>query len=191
MCISVALRWVWVPAEVVSFFFPDFPYWTFTTVLPSQAQQAIRPKYMDGYEINERMRALLIDWLIQVHSRFQLLQETLYMTVAILDRFLQVKLVEVVAHIFELLPDIKFCLHRSNQCLEGNCSWWESLQCCSPQSMKKCTSQRLETLPTSQTTPSQNPRFVRWRCWFSESWTLSLAAHCPFTSSGGLQKLEM
>lgn len=47
---------------------------------------------MDGYEINERMRALLIDWLIQVHSRFQLLQETLYMTVAILDRFLQVKL---------------------------------------------------------------------------------------------------
>lgn len=46
---------------------------------------------MDGYEINERMRALLIDWLIQVHSRFQLLQETLYMTIAILDRFLQVK----------------------------------------------------------------------------------------------------
>ncbi|XP_053472495.1 G2/mitotic-specific cyclin-B2 isoform X2 [Ictalurus furcatus] len=56
-----------------------------------EAQQAIRPKYMDGYEINERMRALLIDWLIQVHSRFQLLQETLYMTVAILDRFLQVQ----------------------------------------------------------------------------------------------------
>lgn len=48
---------------------------------------------MDGYEINERMRALLIDWLVQVHSRFQLLQETLYMTIAILDRFLQVKLV--------------------------------------------------------------------------------------------------
>ncbi|KAK2819726.1 hypothetical protein Q7C36_021372 [Tachysurus vachellii] len=54
-----------------------------------EAQQAIRPRYMEGYEINERMRALLIDWLIQVHSRFQLLQETLYMTVAILDRFLQ------------------------------------------------------------------------------------------------------
>lgn len=46
---------------------------------------------MSGYEINERMRALLIDWLIQVHSRFQLLPETLYMTVAILDRFLQVR----------------------------------------------------------------------------------------------------
>ncbi|KAI1889636.1 hypothetical protein AGOR_G00164990 [Albula goreensis] len=56
-----------------------------------ELQQSVRPKYMQGYEINERMRALLVDWLIQVHSRFQLLQETLYMTVAILDRFLQVQ----------------------------------------------------------------------------------------------------
>ncbi|XP_056134763.1 G2/mitotic-specific cyclin-B2 [Lampris incognitus] len=55
-----------------------------------EEQQAVRPKYMQGYEITERMRALLIDWLIQVHSRFQLLQETLYLTVAVLDRFLQV-----------------------------------------------------------------------------------------------------
>lgn len=45
---------------------------------------------MQGYEITDRMRAVLIDWLVQVHSRFQLLQETLYLTVAILDRFLQV-----------------------------------------------------------------------------------------------------
>lgn len=71
-------------------------------MLPLQAQQSIRPKYMEGYEINERMRALLIDWLIQVHSRFQLLQETLYMTVAILDRFLQVKHV-IVACVFKCI----------------------------------------------------------------------------------------
>ncbi|XP_071770115.2 G2/mitotic-specific cyclin-B2-like [Centroberyx gerrardi] len=56
-----------------------------------EVQQAVRPKYMQGYEITERMRALLVDWLIQVHSRFQLLQETLYLTIAILDRFLQVQ----------------------------------------------------------------------------------------------------
>lgn len=56
-----------------------------------QVQQAVRADYMQGYEITERMRALLIDWLVQVHSRFQLLQETLYLTVAILDRFLQVR----------------------------------------------------------------------------------------------------
>ncbi|KAF7212145.1 G2/mitotic-specific cyclin-B2 isoform X2 [Nothobranchius furzeri] len=56
-----------------------------------EVQQAVRANYMQGYDINERMRALLIDWLVQVHSRFQLLQETLYLTVAILDRFLQVQ----------------------------------------------------------------------------------------------------
>lgn len=56
-----------------------------------QVQQAVRANYMQGYEITERMRALLIDWLVQVHSRFQLLQETLYLTVAVLDRFLQVR----------------------------------------------------------------------------------------------------
>lgn len=59
--------------------------------LSLQVQQAVRANYMQGYEITERMRALLVDWLVQVHSRFQLLQETLYLTVAILDRFLQVR----------------------------------------------------------------------------------------------------
>lgn len=61
-----------------------------------QVQQAVRANYMQGYEITERMRALLIDWLVQVHSRFQLLQETLYLTVAILDRFLQVGTIQIV-----------------------------------------------------------------------------------------------
>ncbi|XP_008295616.1 G2/mitotic-specific cyclin-B2 [Stegastes partitus] len=56
-----------------------------------EVQQAVRANYMQGYEITERMRALLIDWLVQVHARFQLLQETLYLTVAVLDRFLQVQ----------------------------------------------------------------------------------------------------
>jgi cyclin B len=40
-------------------------------------------------EINEKMRAILVDWLIQVHNRFSLLQETLYLTVSIIDRYLQ------------------------------------------------------------------------------------------------------
>ncbi|KPP70514.1 G2/mitotic-specific cyclin-B2-like [Scleropages formosus] len=31
-----------------------------------EVRQPIRPNYMQGYEINERMRALLVNWLIQV-----------------------------------------------------------------------------------------------------------------------------
>ncbi|XP_027870821.1 G2/mitotic-specific cyclin-B2 [Xiphophorus couchianus] len=56
-----------------------------------EVQQAIRADYLKGSEVTAAMRAILVDWLIQVHSRFQLLQETLYLTVAVLDRFLQVQ----------------------------------------------------------------------------------------------------
>uniref|UniRef100_A0A8C0FSZ2 Cyclin B1 n=1 Tax=Bubo bubo TaxID=30461 RepID=A0A8C0FSZ2_BUBBB len=49
-----------------------------------------RPKYLAGREIDGNMRALLVDWLVQIQMKCMLLQETLYMTVAIIDRFLQV-----------------------------------------------------------------------------------------------------
>lgn len=39
-------------------------------------------------EINDKMRAILIDWLIDVHLKFKLLPETLYITVGIIDRYL-------------------------------------------------------------------------------------------------------
>uniref|UniRef100_A0A8D0ED15 Cyclin B2 n=1 Tax=Salvator merianae TaxID=96440 RepID=A0A8D0ED15_SALMN len=55
-----------------------------------EVQQRVSPFYLDGTELTGRMRAILVDWLVQVHARFQLLQETLYMGVAVLDRFLQV-----------------------------------------------------------------------------------------------------
>uniref|UniRef100_A0A8C8RSL1 Cyclin B2 n=1 Tax=Pelusios castaneus TaxID=367368 RepID=A0A8C8RSL1_9SAUR len=55
-----------------------------------ELQQSVRPHYLNGKEINGRMRAILVDWLVQVHSRFQLLQETLYMCIAVMDRFLQI-----------------------------------------------------------------------------------------------------
>lgn len=55
-----------------------------------QADQAVRPRYLEGREVTGNMRAILIDWLVQVQIKFRLLQETMYMTVAIIDRFLQV-----------------------------------------------------------------------------------------------------
>ncbi|NWU84677.1 CCNB2 protein, partial [Onychorhynchus coronatus] len=54
-----------------------------------ELQQSVRPHYLDGRTLTGRMRAVLVDWLVQVHSRFHLLQETLYMCVALIDRFLQ------------------------------------------------------------------------------------------------------
>jgi len=40
-------------------------------------------------EINERMRAILVDWLVEIHIKFKLLPETLYLTVNLVDRFLE------------------------------------------------------------------------------------------------------
>ena len=55
-----------------------------------ESVQCIQADYLAGQtEILPKMRAVLIDWLVGVHLQFHLLQETLYTTVAILDRFLQ------------------------------------------------------------------------------------------------------
>jgi len=44
-------------------------------------------------DINEKMRAILVDWLVDVHLKFKLLPETLYLSVDIIDRFLDQKVV--------------------------------------------------------------------------------------------------
>ncbi|XP_058079434.1 G2/mitotic-specific cyclin S13-7-like [Magnolia sinica] len=50
--------------------------------------------YMDTQvEINEKMRSILVDWLIEVHKKFELMPETLYLTIHIVDRYLSMKTV--------------------------------------------------------------------------------------------------
>jgi G2/mitotic-specific cyclin-B, other len=39
-------------------------------------------------EVKETSRAFLIEWIIDVHRKFRLSPETLYLTVLLLDRFL-------------------------------------------------------------------------------------------------------
>uniref|UniRef100_A0A3B5QFC9 Cyclin B1 n=1 Tax=Xiphophorus maculatus TaxID=8083 RepID=A0A3B5QFC9_XIPMA len=54
-----------------------------------EVEQNVKPNYLQGQEVTSNMRAILIDWLVQVNLKFRLLQETMYMTVGIIDRFLQ------------------------------------------------------------------------------------------------------
>lgn len=52
--------------------------------------------YMDlQTEIQWSMRSVLMDWLIQVHHRFSLLPETLFLCVNYIDRFLSCKIVSL------------------------------------------------------------------------------------------------
>ena len=51
-------------------------------------------QYMDHQDDLEwKMRGILVDWLIEVHMRFRLLPETLFLAVNIIDRFLSQKVV--------------------------------------------------------------------------------------------------
>jgi G2/mitotic-specific cyclin 2 len=54
------------------------------------------PKYMDDQgELEWKMRGILVDWLLEVHTRFRLLPETLFLAVNIIDRFLSTKVVQL------------------------------------------------------------------------------------------------
>ncbi|KAG6432728.1 hypothetical protein SASPL_104314 [Salvia splendens] len=50
--------------------------------------------YIDSQpEVNSKMRGILVDWLIEVHRKFELVPESLYLAINIVDRFLAVKAV--------------------------------------------------------------------------------------------------
>lgn len=52
----------------------------------------VPPNYMASQlNINKKMRGILIDWLIEVHYKFELRPETLYLTVNLIDRFLAIQ----------------------------------------------------------------------------------------------------
>jgi len=53
------------------------------------------PRYMDiQTDITPRMRAILIDWLVEVHQKFKMQPQTLFICVNVLDRYLEKKVVK-------------------------------------------------------------------------------------------------
>ena len=64
--------------------------------LLQEEHKGIKPMVVYNYmtdqnEISEQMRSILIDWLIDVHYKFQFRDETLFMTVLIIDRFCTIR----------------------------------------------------------------------------------------------------
>ena len=59
-------------------------------LLTLEHENKINPNYMKKQkDINEKMRIILIDWLIEVHLKFKLLPETLFLTINFIDRYFQ------------------------------------------------------------------------------------------------------
>lgn len=60
-----------------------------------EARKMANPQYMRKQgDINAKMREILVDWLVEVHQRFKLRPEVLYLTINLVDRFLERKAVK-------------------------------------------------------------------------------------------------
>lgn len=56
----------------------------------SESKRMASPNYMlKQSDINVKMREILVDWLVEVHLKFKLQHESLYLTVNLIDRFLE------------------------------------------------------------------------------------------------------
>lgn len=50
------------------------------------------PNYMQQQEhVNWKMRAILVDWLVDVHKKYKLRPETLFLAIGLVDRYLELK----------------------------------------------------------------------------------------------------
>ncbi|GJP29037.1 hypothetical protein CLOM_g39 [Closterium sp. NIES-68] len=57
----------------------------------TEAEGMVAPDYMNRQsDINGTMRAILVDWLIEVHLKFKLMPETLFLATSVIDRYLAV-----------------------------------------------------------------------------------------------------
>lgn len=74
----------------------EYAYEIFEYLRELEINTIPNPNYMDHQdEVHWKTRGILIDWLIEVHTRFHLLPETLFLAVNIIDRFLSEKVVEL------------------------------------------------------------------------------------------------
>lgn len=72
----------------------DQDYEIFENLQQAEGRHLPNPDYMKNQtDINEKMRAILVDWLVEVHSKLKLKPETLFLGINILDRYLEKQIV--------------------------------------------------------------------------------------------------
>jgi len=56
-----------------------------------EQKYVVKDDYLKGFVTTGKMRTVLVDWLVDVQQQFQLLPETLYLTISFIDRFMSVE----------------------------------------------------------------------------------------------------
>lgn len=73
----------------------EFAQDAYKSMRQEEITHKIDPNYLKEVqlpsEVKDTSRAFLVEWVIDVHRKFRLLPETLYVTVNIIDRFLSLK----------------------------------------------------------------------------------------------------
>jgi hypothetical protein len=73
----------------------EFAQDIYTTMREQETLLKIEPDYLSRVqiptEVKDTSRAFLVEWIIDVHRKFRLLPETLYVTVFLIDRFLSLR----------------------------------------------------------------------------------------------------
>jgi len=67
---------------------PDYAFTSFEYFRAREGMQPIEPYMPLQTEVNEKMRQVLVDWLVEMQESFQLTHETLYLSVAITDLYM-------------------------------------------------------------------------------------------------------
>eukprot|EP00798_Chlamydomonas_sp_ICE-L_P005764 gene5764-6061_t len=86
----------WVDADLMNRDDPqscsDYSWKIFMHMREAEMTRRANPMYLETFQadVNSKMRAILVDWLVEVAEEYKLCADTLYQTINYLDRFLSV-----------------------------------------------------------------------------------------------------
>ena len=88
--------------------------------------------YMSNqWDINSKMRAILFDWLLEVHGKFKLVPETLFMTFGLIDRYLEKE--KIMRSRLQLVGmTAMFIASKYEEIFAPECRMWSKAQPLSP-----------------------------------------------------------
>merc|ERR1712112_567544 len=138
-----------------------------------EPSSAVRAGHLLGCSINDKMRAVLVDWLVEVQVQFKLLQETLFSTISIVDRFLAVEGRSVTRSKLQLVGvAAMFLASKVEEVFAPACSDFVYItdHAYTEDAIKRMEIKILQTLkfslfePSLSTSCAGSPRLATWTC---------------------------
>lgn len=122
------------------------------------------PFYMNSQpNINSKMRSILVDWLVDVADEYKIRDETLFLAISYIDRF--VYSLRLIVFLPNLLI-LKLDFYQRSPLAGKSFSFWELRLCLLPPSTRRFIHLKSANLYISPTIRSTSFRFYKWRSLF-------------------------